>query len=169
MFLSWAILSDFIKIADKWNRRRRDCFDRQNQFHSIWIVASLRFYRTPVPGCQREGGDKAFMEIPNTGELIFVRNDPLKLESIRGRLSDIAWWRHLLSAVLKPQSGDRVTDWNRTQYCPARWRMERDQSQRLSRTSSLGRPERSFVHLIWRNQGQKLPVALLGRRSAAYA
>jgi hypothetical protein len=46
--------------------------------------------------CPVRKNDDGFAEEPNEAELNMVRNDPQKLETIRLRLSDIAWWMRLL-------------------------------------------------------------------------
>ena len=46
--------------------------------------------------CPVRKNDDGFAEEPNEAELNVVRNDPQKLETIRLRLSDIAWWMRLL-------------------------------------------------------------------------
>jgi hypothetical protein len=46
--------------------------------------------------CPVRKNDEGFAEEPNEAELNTIRNDPQKLETIRLRLSDIAWWMRLL-------------------------------------------------------------------------
>ena len=46
--------------------------------------------------CPVRKNDEGFAEEPNEAELNMVRNDPQRLETIRLRLSDIAWWMRLL-------------------------------------------------------------------------
>ena len=46
--------------------------------------------------CPVRKNDEGFAEEPNETELNMVRNDPQRLETIRLRLSDIAWWMRLL-------------------------------------------------------------------------
>ena len=46
--------------------------------------------------CPVRKNDDGFAEEPSEAELNMVRNDPQKLETIRLRLSDIAWWMRLL-------------------------------------------------------------------------
>jgi hypothetical protein len=46
--------------------------------------------------CPVRKNDEGFAEEPNEAELNMVRNDPQKLETVRLRLSDIAWWMRLL-------------------------------------------------------------------------
>ena len=58
--------------------------------------------------CPIRKNDEGFAEEPNEAELNRLRNDSQKLETIRLRLSDIAWWMRLRPARLKPRSGGRV-------------------------------------------------------------
>ena len=46
--------------------------------------------------CPVRKNDEGFAEEPNEAELNMVRNDPQRLETIRLRLSDVAWWMRLL-------------------------------------------------------------------------
>ena len=46
--------------------------------------------------CPVRKNDEGFAEEPNEAELNMIRNDSQKLETIRLRLSDIAWWMRLL-------------------------------------------------------------------------
>ncbi len=46
--------------------------------------------------CPVRKNDEGFAEEPNEVELNMIRNDPQRLETIRLRLSDIAWWMRLL-------------------------------------------------------------------------
>ena len=46
--------------------------------------------------CPVRKNDEGFAEEPNEAELNMIRNDRQKLETIRLRLSDIAWWMRLL-------------------------------------------------------------------------
>ena len=46
--------------------------------------------------CPVRKNDEGFAEEPNEAELNMIRNDPQRLETIRLRLSDIAWWMRLL-------------------------------------------------------------------------
>ena len=46
--------------------------------------------------CPVRKNDEGFAEEPNEAELNRIRNDPQRLETIRLRLSDIAWWMRLL-------------------------------------------------------------------------
>ena len=46
--------------------------------------------------CPVRKNDEGFAEDPNEAELNMIRNDPQRLETIRLRLSDIAWWMRLL-------------------------------------------------------------------------
>ena len=46
--------------------------------------------------CPVRKNDDGFAEEPNEAELNMIRNDPQRLETIRLRLSDIAWWMRLL-------------------------------------------------------------------------
>ena len=45
---------------------------------------------------QPSASEEWLTEEPNANELNSLRNDPLKLATIRLRLSDIAWWMRLL-------------------------------------------------------------------------
>jgi len=46
--------------------------------------------------CPLRKTEDGFAEEPNENELNTLRNDPLRLATIRLRLSDIAWWMRLL-------------------------------------------------------------------------
>ncbi|MEI8020305.1 MAG: hypothetical protein WCH39_19040 [Schlesneria sp.] len=46
--------------------------------------------------CPVRKNDEGFAEEPNEAELNMIRNDPQRLQTVRLRLSDIAWWMRLL-------------------------------------------------------------------------